>query len=167
MKGKCIRCLEPGCRWNQCKARISPSREQTSGRGAQGQNNGGETVCCLAKRMLGTSTDSCSDERNGGVGEKWIAHSGASFHMTTSADLLSDVRQCDDKVRISDNHVIDVLGYDTLTVVFPGDLIAKLLHVACVPDIEFNNFFMMAAHKQGVRCTTEEEGLSCRWQVEV
>ncbi|CAM9602003.1 unnamed protein product, partial [Laminaria digitata] len=46
--------------------------------------------------------------------EKWIADSGASFHMTHSADFLSDVRLCDDKVRIGDNHLIDVVGYGTL-----------------------------------------------------
>ena len=39
--------------------------------------------------------------------EKWIADRGASFHMTHSADQLSDVR-FDNKVRIGDNHVIDI-----------------------------------------------------------
>ena len=39
---------------------------------------------------------------------KWIADSGASFHMTHSADLLGDVRLGDDKVRVGDNHLIDV-----------------------------------------------------------
>ena len=42
--------------------------------------------------------------------------------MKHSADLLSDVRLGDDKVRVGDNHLIDVVGYGTLTVVFPGDL---------------------------------------------
>ena len=36
-----------GHTWSQCKARIPPAPEQTSGGGAQGQNNGGETVCCI------------------------------------------------------------------------------------------------------------------------
>ena len=31
VKGKCIRCLEPGHTWSQCKARITPAPEQTSG----------------------------------------------------------------------------------------------------------------------------------------
>ena len=57
LKGKCTRCLEPGHTWSQCKARITPAPEQTSGGGAQGRNNGGETVCCLAKCMLGVSDD--------------------------------------------------------------------------------------------------------------
>ena len=63
---------------------------------------------CLAKCMLGMNTDSCSAERSGGMGEKWISDSGASLNMTHSAELcLSDVRLCVDKVRISDNHLID------------------------------------------------------------
>ena len=56
--------------------------------------------------------------------------------MTHSADLLSDVQLCDDdNVRIGGNPVIDVMGYDTLTVVFPGYLTVKRLDVAYVPDI--------------------------------
>ena len=43
LKGKYIRCLEPGHHWNQWKARIPPALEQTSSGGAQGQNNGRET----------------------------------------------------------------------------------------------------------------------------
>ena len=77
--------------------------------------------------------------------------------MTRSADLLSDVRLCDDKVRIGDNHMIYV-GYSTLTVVFPGDLTVKLLDVAYVPELVFM-FSLMAAHKQGVGFMTEEEDL--------
>ena len=49
--------------------------------------------------------------------------------MTHSAGLLSDVRLGDDKVRVGDNHLIDVVGYGTLTVVFPGDLTVKVLDV--------------------------------------
>ncbi|CAN0527881.1 unnamed protein product, partial [Laminaria digitata] len=113
-KGKCIRCLEPGHSWKDCKARIPPASEQTSGGGSHGQDNGGETVCCPAKSMLGTMDNSCTQERSDGISEKWIADSGASFRMTHSADFLSDVRLCDDKVRIGDNHLIDVVGYGTL-----------------------------------------------------
>ena len=117
-------------------------------------------MCCLAKCTLGTNTDSCSsEERSGGVGEKWIADSGTSFHMTHSYSLLSDVRLCDDKVGIGDNHLIDVVGYGTVTLVLRGDLPVKLLDVAHVPVIAINLFSLMAAHTQWVRFTTEEEGL--------
>ncbi|CAN0208252.1 unnamed protein product, partial [Laminaria digitata] len=74
--------------------------------------------------------------------------------MTHSGHFLSDVRLCD-KVRIGDNHLIDVVGYGTLTAVFPGDLTVKLLDVAYVPDIAFNLFSLMAAHKHGAGFMTE------------
>ena len=67
--------------------------------------------------------------------------------MTHSADLLSDVRLGDVKVRVGDNHLIDVVGYGTLSVVFPGDLTVKLFDVAYVPDTEFNLFSLFTAHK--------------------
>ena len=154
VKRKCILCMEPGHKWSQCKARIPPAPEQTSGGGVQGQNNGGETVYRLAKCMTGTNDDSCNEERRDCIGEKWIADSGASFHMTHSADLLSDASLCDAKVRIGDNHLINVVGYATLTVVFPGDL---LLDLAYVPEIAFNLFSLLAAHKRGVAFTNEEK----------
>ena len=78
--------------------------------------------------------------------------------MTHSADVLSDVTLCDDKDRIRENHLIDVVGYGTQTV-FPGDLTVKLLDVAYVPEIAFSLFSLMAAHKQGVAFTTEEKDL--------
>ncbi|CAN0391720.1 unnamed protein product [Laminaria digitata] len=101
--------------------------------------------------------NSCTQERSDGISEKWIADSGASFHMTHSADFLSDVRPCDDKVGIGDNHLIDVVGYGTLTAVFPGDLTVKLLDVTYVPDIAFNLFSLLAAHKHGVGFMTEKK----------
>ena len=98
--------------------------------------------------MASTSDNSRAEERSGGstksLAERWIADSGASFHTTRSADLLSDVRLCDDKVRIGNNRLIDVVGNGTLTVVFPGDLTVKLLDVAYVPELAFNLFSLMA-----------------------
>ena len=80
----------------------------------------------LAKCMLGANTVLWSEERLVGVGEKWIADSSAFLHRIHSADLLSGVRLCDDKVRIGGNHLIDVAGYGTLTVLCSGDLTVKL-----------------------------------------
>ena len=51
------------------------------------------------------------------------------------------------------------MGYGTLTVVFPGDLTVKLLDVAYVPELTFNLFSLMAAHKQGVGFMTEGKDL--------
>ena len=117
-------------------------------------------MCCLAKCMLGTNDDSSNEERSEDMGEKRTADSSASFHITQSADLLSDVRLCDDKVRIGDNHLIDIVGYGTTAVVFPGYLTVKLSDLAYLPAIAFALFSLMAAHKRGVRFTTEEAGLS-------
>ena len=109
--------------------------------------------------MLGANDDTHDEKRSDFIGEKWIADSSSSFHMTHSADLMSDVRLGVDKVRVGDNHLIDVVGYGTLTVVFPGDLTVKLLNVAYVPDLALNLFSLIAAHKQGVGFTTEEKDL--------
>ena len=79
--------------------------------------------------------------------------------MTHSADPLSDVRLRNHKIRIGDNHLIDGVGYGTLTVVFPGDLTVKLLDVGYVPALAFKLFSLMAAHEHGVGFMTEEEGL--------
>ena len=120
-------------------------------------------LCCLANAILNGSDDSCAVEHRDSLTEnfteKWIADSGASFHMTHPADQLSDVRLCNNKVRIGDNHLIDVVGYDTLTVVFPGDLTLKLLDVGYMPDLALNLFSLMAADKHGVDFMTEEESL--------
>lgn len=62
---------------------------------------------------------------------------------------MSNVRLCDDKVWVGDDHLIGVMGYGTLTVVLSGDMAVKLLDVAYVPDIVFNLFSLMAVHKQG------------------
>ena len=154
--------------WYQCKARVTSASERTPDGHAQGQNNSGETVHCPASAMLGGNEEPCAVERRdsltGSFAEKWIADSGASFHMTHSADQLIDLRPCKGKVRIGDNHLIDVVGYEALTVVFPGDvtdilLDVIMLDVGYVPDLAFNFFSLMAAHKHGVGFMTEEEDL--------
>ena len=89
--------MKPGHTRPQCKASITPVPEQTQGGGAIGQNNGGNTVCRLAKCMFGSNNDTHNEERSRYIGEKCIADSGAFFHMTHSANLLSDVRLGDDK----------------------------------------------------------------------
>ena len=111
-------------------------------------------LCC---KVAGTNDGPCNEERRDCTGDKWIEDSAASFYMTRSADLLSDIRLCDDKGRVGDNHLIDVLWYDTLTVASAGDLNVKLLDVACVQDITFNLFSLMAARTAGIRFTTEKE----------
>ena len=68
VKGKCIRCMKPGHTRPQCKASITPVPEQTQGGGAIGQNNGGNTVCRLAKCMFGSNNDTHNEERSRYIG---------------------------------------------------------------------------------------------------
>ncbi|CAN0006538.1 unnamed protein product, partial [Laminaria digitata] len=86
--------------------------------------------------------------------DKWVAGSGATYHMTRSADMMRDIRPTIDKVTTGDSRMIDIVGYGTLTVVFPGNLsvkqLVKLLDVAFVPDLSCNMFSLTAAHRRGV-----------------
>ena len=67
--------------------------------------------------MLG-ERDAVGEREQGTDGtDKWIADSGATFHMTRSADLLRDVQPSEDKVRIGNDTLVDVEGYESLTVV--------------------------------------------------
>ena len=145
VRGKCIRCLELGHHWNPCKAHISllQRRHQTEVRKAKA--TAVRLLCvvlqsaCLVRMMTRAM-------RN--VAKIWARSAYRSmvhpFHIIHSADLLSDVRLCGDKVRTRDNHLVDKVGYGTLTaVVSPGGLTGKLLDVAYVPDIAFNLFSLM------------------------
>ena len=67
------------------------------------------------------------------------------------------VNGSNDKVRIGNNHVIEIMGYDTMIVIFPGDPNVKLVDVADVPGMSFNLFSLMAAHTQEEKFTTDEE----------
>ena len=100
--------------------------------------------------MLETSVGSCKDDPGKNAADKWGVDSGATYHMTRSADMMHDTRPTKDKVRIGDSRMIDIVGYGTLTVVFPGNLTVKLLDVAYVPDLSCNLFSLMAAHRRGV-----------------
>ena len=78
--------------------------------------------------------------------EEQMTDSGTSFHIIThSADQLSNVRLCNDKVRIGANHPIYIVGYGTVTAVFPRDLTVKLFDVGSAPDFAFNLLLLLAA----------------------
>ena len=83
--------------------------------------------------MLSGRDLSCAVERRESFtnrfAEKCISDSGDSFRTTHSDGLSSNVRLCDDMVRIEDNHQFDVVGYGTVTVVFLGNLTVELLDV--------------------------------------
>ena len=70
--------------------------------------------------MLGKRDAVGEREKSHDGNEKWIADSGATFHMTRSADLLRDLNPSEDKVKIGNDTLIGVEGYGSLTVVFPN-----------------------------------------------
>ena len=57
--------------WYQCKARVTLASERTSGEGAQGQSNSGQTVCCLANAMFSRSDDSYAEGRSESMTESF------------------------------------------------------------------------------------------------
>ena len=79
--------------------------------------------------------------------------------MTRSAGMMHNMRRTNDKVRIGDSRMIDIVGYGTLTVVFSGNLTVKLCDKAYVPDLSCNLFSLMAAHRCGVGLRTEKSGM--------
>ena len=156
MQNKCHRCLEPGHRWFNCTGHVIPAAKKS-------QNGSGEIIGCLAIGMLG-ERDAVGESEQGTDGtEKWIADSGATFHMTRSADLLRDVQPFEDKVRFGNDTLVDVEGYGSLTVVFPNKaegVAVRLDKVAYVPSLAFNLFSLMAAQTRGVGFATDDKGMS-------
>ena len=49
--------------------------------------------------------------------------------MIRSAYIICNIRTTNDKVRVGESHMIDVVGYGTLTVVFPGSLRVRMLDI--------------------------------------
>ena len=78
--------------------------------------------------------------------------------MTRSADLLRDLHPTEDKIKIGNGTLIGVEGYGSAdTADFPnteGGVTVRLDEVAYVPDLAFNLFPLMAAHKPGVGFAT-------------
>ena len=152
MKGKCIRCFELGHRWRECAA-YAPPVVGTNG------HNSSENACCLASVLLETSVSLCKEGPSKKTADKWVADSGATYNITRSADMMHGMRPTNDKVGIGDSRTIDIVGYGTLTVVFPGNLTVKLLDVAYVPDRSCNLFSLMAAHRRSLGFRTEKSGM--------
>ena len=57
-------CLEPGHRWRECAADVSPAI------GTNAQKNANEKVCCLASVLLGSSVSSCKEDPSKNTAEK-------------------------------------------------------------------------------------------------
>ena len=113
--------------------------------------------------MLGKSDAVGGREQSKDGTEKRIADSGATFHMTRSADLLRGLHPTEDKVEIGNDTLIGVEGYGSLTVAFPnkaGGVTVRLEKVAYVPGLAFKLFSFTAAHKQGVDFVADNEDIS-------
>ena len=103
MRNKCHRCLEPDHRWFECTSHVIPAANKS-------QNGSGEIIGCLAIGVLGRRDAVGEREQGTDDAEKWIADSGATFHMTRSADLFRDVQPSEDKVKVGNDTLIGVEG---------------------------------------------------------
>ena len=110
VRNKCHRCLEPGHQWFDCTTHVIPAAKKSP-------NGSGEIIGCLAISVV--KRDAVGERENSKDGnEKWIADSGATFHMTRAADLPRDFYPSEDKVQIGKDTLISVERYGSLTVVF-------------------------------------------------
>ena len=75
-RNTCHRCLEPGHRWFDRTAHVIPAANTW-------QKGSGEIIGCLAIGMLGKRDAVGEREQGKDDAEKWIADSGATFHMTS------------------------------------------------------------------------------------
>ena len=103
--------MEPGHRWFDCTAHVIPAVSNS-------QKGSGEIIGCLAIVMFGTR-DGIGEREQGKDGrDKWIGDSGATFHITRSAELLRDLHPSEDKVTIGNDKLTSVENYGLSTVVF-------------------------------------------------
>ena len=75
--------------------------------------------------------------------EAWICDSGASTHMTPSADCMLNYRECNLKLRIADGSTRSIEGYGDVRFVFrSGNGLVQVLltNVAHVPDLRYHLF---------------------------
>ena len=73
--------------------------------------------------------------------ESWISDDGASRHMTSSHDLMTNYRECSGIVRTAGGDVLPIEGVGDILLRFPSDSEAfdiQLLNVAFVPQLSHN-----------------------------
>ena len=110
MRNKCHRCLQPRHRWFDCTPHVIAAANKS-------QDGSGEIIGCLAIGMLGKRDAVGEREQSKDGTEKWVADSGATLHMTRSAELLRDSHPSEDKVKIGNDTLISMEDYGSLTVV--------------------------------------------------
>ena len=75
--------------------------------------------------------------------EAWLCDSGASTHMTPSADGMINYRECNFKLRIADGSTRTIEGYGDINFVFRsgnGFVQVTLTNIAHVPDLRYHLF---------------------------
>ena len=84
--------------------------------------------------------------------EGWLSDSGASTHMTRSADGMINYRECNLKLRIADGSTRTIKGYGDINFVFRsgnGLVQVMLTNVAHVPDLRYHLFSPPTLVKHG------------------
>ena len=84
--------------------------------------------------------------------EAWLFDSGASTHMTPSADGMINYRECNLKLRIADGSTRAIEGYSDINFVFRsgnGLVQVTLTNVAHVPDLRHHLFSLPTLVKNG------------------
>ncbi|CAN0504225.1 unnamed protein product, partial [Scytosiphon promiscuus] len=77
----------------------------------------------------------------GGASECWIFDSGASGHVTTNADHLTNFRQCQRFLRVASGSLLPIEGHGDLFVDFQsvqGVVRVVLSNVTYVPRLNYN-----------------------------
>ena len=101
--------------------------------------------------------------------EAWICDSGASTHMTPSADCMLNYRECNLKLRIADGSTRSIEGYGDVRFVFRSgnDLVQVLLtNVAHVPDLRYHLFSLPTLVKNGHTFEGRPSGIVVRLKSE-
>ena len=101
--------------------------------------------------------------------EAWICDSGASTHMTPSADCILNYRECNLKLRIADGSTRSIEGYGDVRFVFrSGNGLVQVLltNVAHVPDLRYHLFSLPTLVKNGHTFEGRPSGIVVRLKSE-
>ena len=101
--------------------------------------------------------------------ESWICDSGASTHMTPSADCMLNYRECNLKLRIADGSTRSIEGYGDVRFVFrSGNGLVQVLmtNVAHVPDLRYHLFSLPTLVKNGHTFEGRPSGIVVRLKSE-
>lgn len=74
------------------------------------QNSNVGNVGSLASVVVGVSVGSVKEDSSQHTAEKGVADSGATYHVTRSADVTCDIRPTNEQTRVGDCRMIDVVG---------------------------------------------------------